>query len=116
MHEDFVARLMLWRLQITQRQSSVSAAVKMKKEEGGDHEDQKEREDSGELSDYPLSKNKRARKVKTEEEGDWIPPKKVGRGPGNCLACNHRHSLSELHCSSGRIQHTPLPEMDVFRL
>lgn len=43
---------------------------------------EKDAEDSAEFSDYPLSKEKRARKCRKEEEGDWIPPKKVGRGPG----------------------------------
>lgn len=52
----------------------------MKKEEAVANGDGKDREDSGELSDYPLSRAKRARRGKKEEEGDWIPPKKPGRG------------------------------------
>lgn len=58
------------------------AKVKRQQKSESDMEDSKEREDSGELSDYPLLRNKRQRKCKREEEGDWMPPKKVGRGPG----------------------------------
>ena len=57
----------------------------VKKEEAVADGTAKDREDSGELSDYPLSRAKRARRCKKEEEGDWIPPKKPGRGPGELL-------------------------------
>jgi len=43
-------------------------------------EDVKEAGDSGNASDSPVPNAKRG--CKEEEEGDWVPPKKIGRGPG----------------------------------
>lgn len=66
----------------TRRALPAGANVKQEDKTGITAEDLKQREDSGELSEYSLSRKKRQRKCRKEEEGDWIPPKKAGRGPG----------------------------------
>jgi hypothetical protein len=53
----------------------------VKKEEAADAGNAKEAGDVGNAADSPVPSAKRACKQE-EEEGDWVPPKKIGRGPG----------------------------------